>query len=369
MKFIDLDCRIQEGGGSHMKHDQGDPFVSMMTAESKVALSLSDFTPRSMLRVAEHSIDRPKFPAIDFHNHIDGMQPSEVLRMMDTCGIEHLVNITMKPGIDGIDSLIRLNATSAGRFSTIAWMDWRDLGEDGFFERSVGRLERCVTAGAIGMKIWKDLGLRLRDRDGSLLRIDDSRLDPLFARAAELGVFIMFHTADPAAFFLPTDASNERYEELSAHPDWSFYGAEFSREELLAQRNRVFARHPNTRFVAAHMGEQPEDLAALAAMLEVYPHVQLDMSARVAELGRQPFSARRFFLRFADRILFGADLLPEESMYRAHYRFLETEDEYFDYPSHASRQGRWRIYGLALPDAVLERIYRGNATDLLAFSK
>jgi predicted TIM-barrel fold metal-dependent hydrolase len=352
-----------------MPDDERDPFVSMMTAESKVTLSLSDFAPESMLRVPEHSIQRPKFPAIDFHNHIDGMEPMEVLRIMDACGIEHLVNITMKPGIDGIESLTRLQAASPGRFSTIAWMDWRDLHEDGFFDRSVRRLEQCVAAGAIGMKIWKDLGLRLRDRDGLVVRIDDARLDPLFARAAELGVFIMFHTADPAAFFLPTDARNERFEELSAHPDWSFYGSVFSREELFEQRNRVFACHPKTRFVAAHMGEQPEDLASLSAMLDAHPNVQLDMSARVAELGRQPFTARRFFLRFADRILFGADLLPEESMYRAHYRFFETDDEYFDYPSHASRQGRWQIYGLGLPDTVLERIYRGNAMAFLSMSR
>jgi predicted TIM-barrel fold metal-dependent hydrolase len=348
-----------------MPGDERDPFVSMMNAASTVTLNLSDFEPRSMLRAVEHRIERPKFTAIDFHNHIDGMDPVDVLRVMDACGVEHLVNITMKPGADGIESLTRLHQVSPERFSTIAWMDWRDLADGGFFDRSVGRLEQCVSAGAIGMKIWKDLGLRLRDRDGSLLRIDDPRLDPLFARAADLGIFIMFHTADPAAFFLPTDAQNERFEELSAHPDWSFYGSAFSGEELLAQRNRVFARHPETQFVAAHMGEQPEDLAAVAAMLERYPNVQLDMSARVAELGRQPFTARRFFLRFADRILFGADLLPEESMYRGHYRFLETEDEYFDYPSHASRQGRWKIYGLALPDAVLERVYRGNALALL----
>jgi predicted TIM-barrel fold metal-dependent hydrolase len=352
-----------------MQSDEPDPFVSMMTAESTATISLGDFQPQAMLRAPEHSIPLPKFPAIDFHNHIDGMEPSEVLRIMDACGIEHLVNITMKPGTDGLESLARLRAASSKRFSTIAWMDWRDLADDGFFDRSVRRLEQCVAAGAIGMKLWKDLGLRLRDRDGSFLRIDDERLDPLFARAAELGVFIMFHTADPAAFFLPTDGRNERYEELSAHPDWSFYGSAFSREELLAQRNRVFARHPGTRFVAAHMGEQPEDLAALAATLDAHPNVQLDMSARVAELGRQPFTARRFFLRFANRILFGADLLPEEAMYRAHYRFFETDDEYFDYPSHASRQGRWQIYGLALPDEVLERIYRGNAMQLLSMSR
>lgn len=348
-----------------MAGDERDPFVSMMTAESTANLNLRDFAPRTMLRVPEHQPDRPKFPAIDFHNHIDGMEPAEVLRVMDACGIEHLVNITMKPGTDGIESLKRLRTAAPDRFSTIAWMDWRDLQQHGFFERSVERLEQCVAAGAIGMKIWKDLGLRLHDDDGSLLRIDDPRLDPLFARAADLGVFIMFHTADPAAFFLPSDAHNERFEELSAHPDWSFYGSKFSREELLAQRNRVFARHPQTRFVAAHMGEQPEDLAALSAALDAHPNVQLDMSARVAELGRQPFTARRFFLRYADRILFGADLLPEETMYRLHYRFFETEDEYFDYPSHASRQGRWQIYGLALPDDVLERVYRGNALAFL----
>lgn len=349
-----------------MSGDVHDPFVSMMTAQTKVTLNLSDFAPRSMLRVCEHDIAKPRFPAIDFHNHIDGMDPAEVLRVMDACGIEHLVNITMKPGTDGLESITRLRAASPERFSTVAWMDWRGLHEDGFFERCVLRLDECVAAGAIGMKIWKDLGLRLRDHDGTLLRIDDSRLDPFFARAAELGVFIMFHTADPAAFFLPTDAHNERFEELSAHPDWSFYGSRYTKDELLEQRNRVFACHPSTRFVAAHMGEQPENLEGLAMVLEKYPNVQLDMSARVAELGRQPFTARKFFLRFANRILFGADLLPEISMYRGHFRFFETEDEYFEYPSHASRQGRWQIYGIGLPDAVLEQIYRINAAAILS---
>ena len=165
-----------------MDSEGRDPFISMMTAESKVTLNLSDFAPQSMLHVTEHSIERPKFPAIDFHNHIDGLEPSEVLRIMDACGIEHLVNITMKPGTEGLESLARLHAESPDRFSTIAWMDWRDLLEDGFVKRSIQRLERCVDEGAIGIKIWKDLGLRLRDRDGSIVRIDDSRWDPFFAR-------------------------------------------------------------------------------------------------------------------------------------------------------------------------------------------
>ncbi len=351
------------------KPDPQDAFVAMMTAHAEVNLRLADFKPQSMLHTAQHSIATPRFPVIDFHNHIDGLDPADVLRVMDACHIEQLVNITMQTGTAGLASIARLRAASPDRFFTIAWMNWSNLLQENFLPRALAELEEHARAGACGIKIWKDLGLRLRDRSGELLRIDDPFLAPLFDRAAELGLFVMFHTADPAAFFFPIDAHNERYEELAAHPDWSFHGSAFSKADLMAQRDRVFARHPRTQFVAAHMGEQPEDLQALATMLDGHPNVQLDLSARIAELGRQPFTARRFFLRYADRILFGADLLPEIEMYRTHYRFLESDDEYFDYPSHASRQGRWQIYGLSLPDDVLHRIYRGNALALLSRSQ
>ncbi|AXC12639.1 hypothetical protein ACPOL_3350 [Acidisarcina polymorpha] len=175
----------------------------------------------------------------------------------------------------------------------------------------------------------------------------------------------MFHTADPSAFFLPIDASNERYEELAAHPEWGFHGSQYSKEELLDQRDRVFARHPKTTFVAAHVAESGEDLSRATKLLETYPNVLIDISARASELGRQPYSARRLFLRFPDRILFGAELLPQETMYRLYFRFLETEDEYFKYPSHASTRGRWNIYGLNLPDEVLLKVFRENALRLL----
>ncbi len=229
------------------------------------------------------------------------------------------------------------------------------------FRRSVDYLERLVEHGAVGFKIWKDLGLTLRDARGELVRVDDERLDPLYDKARELDIPVMFHTADPAAFFEPLDRFNERYEELAAHPDWSFYGAQYSKRELLEQRNCVFARHPQTRFIGAHVGESPEDLGFVTAMLERFPNVTVDMSSRVAELGRQPYSAREFFLKFSDRILFGTDLLPDVAMYRLHYRFFETADEYFDYPSHASRQGRWMVYGIFLPEDVLRKVYRENA--------
>jgi len=231
--------------------------------------------------------------------------------------------------------------------------------------RSVERLESLVAKGACGIKIWKDLGLTLRDSHGKLMRVDDYQLAPLFEKAADLGIPIMFHTADPDAFFLPIDRFNERYEELAAHPDWSFHGSEYSKDELLAQRDRVFARHPRTTFIAAHVAERPENLSYVSQLLDACPNVYVDIGARTAELGRQPYSARRFFLNYASRILFGTDLVPEREMYRLHFRFLETADEYFEYPSHASRQGRWNIYGLYLPDEVLSQIYRDNALKLL----
>ena len=342
-----------------------DPFVAMVTARADVDLRLSDFHPRSMLVAHPREIGKPKFPVIDYHNHLDAQEPREVLRVMDDCGVERVVNITMHTGATALEMIHKFHSIAPERFATYGWMDWSDVHSTGFFERSADRLENLVEHGACGFKIWKDLGTKVRDRDGTLLRVDDERLDPLYEKAADLRVPIMYHIADPDAFFLPIDASNERYEELAAHPEWSYYGSHYGKLELLAQRDRVIARHPKTTFVGAHVAEHPEDLAYVTALLEKNPNLYVDIGARCAELGRQPYTAREFFLKFPDRILFGTDLIPEVDMYRLHYRFLETRDEYFAYPSHASRQGRWNIYGLFLPDDVLSKVYRENALRLL----
>jgi predicted TIM-barrel fold metal-dependent hydrolase len=342
-----------------------DPFVAMVTARAEVDLRLSDFQPRAMLRTPVHEVPLPRFPAIDYHNHLDAQEPREVLKIMDQCSIERIVNITMLTGEAALQMIRKYDDVSPQRFATYAWMDWSDVTSAGFFQRSIERLEQFVEHGICGLKIWKDLGTTVKGSDGHLLRIDDERLVPLFEKAAELSIPIMFHIADPDAFFLPIDASNERYEELAAHPEWSYYGSHYGKLELLAQRDRVIARHPKTTFVGAHVAEHPEDLAYVSHLLDTNPNLHIDISARCAELGRQPYTAREFFLKHADRILFGTDLIPELNMYRLHYRFLETRDEYFEYPSHASRQGRWNIYGLFLPDDVLRKVYRENALRLL----
>lgn len=340
-------------------------FTNLMGQRGESDLRLVDFTPRSMLRLPAHEVVRPRFPVIDFHNHLDEFEPADVLRVMDECAIERAVNITSLPGDRGVEAILRFHSAAPGRFHTCMWMDWRDIEHPDFFRRSVERLECFAAAGGSGVKFWKDCGLTVREANGQLLRIDDERLSPLFERAGDLGLFVMFHTADPEAFFLPVDRHNERFEELIAHPDWTFASSPVSHAELIAQRNRVIQRHPSTRFVCAHMAEQAENLAAVGELLDTCPNAWVDISARLNELGRQPFTARRFFERHADRILFGTDLPIEDSVYRSYFRLLETEDEYFDYPTHASRQGRWMVYGLNLSDSVLERVYRTNALALL----
>ena len=342
-----------------------DKFVAMVNAKKEVDLCLSDYAPRSALTVPSHEIKRPRFPVIDYHNHLDSQSPQDVLRVMDKCCVEKIVNITMQTGQGAIDSIEKFHRVAPDRFATIGWMDWNGVERSDFTQISLDRLETLVEHGACGIKFWKDLGLTVRDASGTLLGIDDERLAPIFDKAAELGIPVMFHTADPDAFFAPIDRFNERFEELAAHPDWSFYGSPVSKASLLEQRNRVIARHPKTAFVCAHLAESAENLGCVAELLDSHPNLYVDISARTPELGRQPYTARAFFLKYADRILFGTDLLPSVDMYWLYYRFLETADEYFEYPSHASRQGRWNIYGLFLPAEVLQKIYRENALKLL----
>jgi len=348
-----------------MTENRKDKFVDMVSAKADVDLPLSDFKPVSSLKTPSHIIEHPRFPVIDYHNHLDSQDAGDLLRIMDACDIEKLVNITMQTGEAGLRQMDRLRNADADRFASIGWMDWTGVNRSDFASISCDRLEEMVEHGAVGIKFWKDLGLTVRDSAGALMRIDDERLEPIFQKAEELDLPVMFHTADPDAFFQPIDPHNERFEELAAHPDWGFHGLPVTKRDLMEQRNRVIARHPDLTFVGAHLAESGEDLDYLAGLMDTYPNLYVDISARTPELGRQPYRARAFFLKYADRIVFGTDLLPEIEMYRLYYRFLETADEYFEYPSHASRQGRWNIYGVFLPDDVLRKVYRENALKLL----
>jgi predicted TIM-barrel fold metal-dependent hydrolase len=258
-------------------------------------------------------------------------------------------------------------SVSKDRFLLFFRPDFSRIDEENFGENEAKRLEEAVKMGCRGLKIAKTLGLSYKDKTGKFVTVDDPRIDPIWAKCAELGIPVEIHVTDPKAFFTPVDQYNERYDELGMNPEWSFYGEQYpAKEEILAARNRVMAKHPDTIFIGAHFGNMPEELETVAQWLDAYPNFYVDIDARISELGRQPYSARRFFLKYQDRILFGTDTPCNAEAYRLYFRFLETDDEYIDPTPAHKLQGRWMIYGLYLPDEVLEKIYNKNALKILA---
>jgi predicted TIM-barrel fold metal-dependent hydrolase len=344
---------------------------------------LKDFRPICLLQVASRVPQRARFPVIDAHNHLFGELPAEeLIAVMDAVGVETWVNVTgntTMPLVNNTYSIARRELSCfldsyvrryPGRFAAMTMADFAQWGDPvlikdhDFAQRSIERLEADVAAGACGLKVTKELGLFFRDSTGAMLRIDDERLAPIWQRAGELGVPVLIHVSDPIGFFQPIDERNEHYLTLREFPGWSFCGSHFGKKELLEQRNRMIANHPQTTFLLPHVANLPEDLAAVGGWLDEHPNVVIDFSARIDELGRQPYTAHDFFIRHQDRILFGLDMPVSVEAYRCYFRLLETRDEYFDYPDYIGRFGvysRWKLFGLDLPDDVLRKVYHENA--------
>ncbi len=346
-------------------------------------LALDNFRPQSMLQVPEHHLTQAKFPVVDVHTHprYRFMHSKELLHDFIKVMDDH--NIAMCVSLDGrldedFDEHLDYLGEHINRFVVFANVDWQGSGKQedpatwacnqpGFARHTVEQLRQAKAKGASGLKVFKRFGLEYRNADGSLLKIDDPRWDPIWDACGSLGLVVLIHTADPAAFFLPIDEKNERWEELHRHPDWSFYGDEFpSRRELLDARNRVIARHPKTTFIGAHVANNPEDLAAVGQWLDTYPNLYVEIASRIAELGRQPYTARQFFLKYQDRIMFGTDGPRAPGRLFPHWRFLETRDENFAYAENPfPPQGLWNIFGLGLPDDVLKKVYYENAARVI----
>jgi predicted TIM-barrel fold metal-dependent hydrolase len=328
--------------------------------------SIVDYRPKSTLVTAVHLVKAAKYPAIDFHGHpeelITSAQGLESLRTaLDGLNVRMMIAADNLSGGELRDALaaIRASATMRERVRVLAGIDFHDVGA-GWAERAVKQLDADVAAGAVGVgEIPKSLGLSIRKRDGSRLRIDDPALDPIWEECARLAVPVFIHTADPAEFFQPVDYSNERWLELSLFPGRRYPRDRFpSFEELMTERDNMFRKHPRTTFVAAHMGWHANDLASLSAMLDAMPNVYTEVGAVLYDIGRQPRAAHEFFIKYQDRILFGKDAF-QPSEYPYYFRVFETADEYFDYyrPYHAF----WKLYGIALPDSVLRKVYFANA--------
>jgi predicted TIM-barrel fold metal-dependent hydrolase len=355
---------------------QTDPALPARTSaavEDIREMKLKEWSPRSMLIVDETVVETPKYPAIDVHNHLGrgkvSLKPEVVegyVEEMKAAGVEMVVNLDGGWDAELQETLDALDNRYPGRFMTFALIDFEGIDDAEWTSREAKRLEDGFRRGAKGLKIHKSLGLTYRYKDGKLMPVDDPKLDPLWELCAKYNRPVMIHSADPAAFFTPLDRDNERWHELNEHPDWLFYGEQFpSREELLAQLNRTMAKHRKTTFICAHMGNNAEDLGQVGRWLDEYPNMMIDIDARISELGRQPFTARRFLIKYQDRVMFGTDTRCNREAYRIYYRFLETDDEYFNCDASHHRQGFWPIYGVHLPDGVLKKLYRVNAERVL----
>ena len=369
-------------------------------------LKLEEYDPQPTLKTKESTILRAKFPVIDVHEHLGQFKsqyPEEcaerTIAIMDSCHIEVMIDMDGAWRDRLVESIQAYQGNYPGRF--IHFVHFMSLfpdilGDPNFEGLAVSRLEESHRLGAKGLKVWKDFGTTLKDDAGKVIPgsgpvrdrlnnqierffpsvgrkvipIDDPRFDPVWEKAGELNMPVLIHTGDPIAFFQPVDRFNERYEQLRLSPDWSFYGPRFpTLEELLEQRDRLLANHPNTIFIGAHFAMAAEDLEHLGRLLDTHRNFYLDLSAALPILGRQPYSAREFFIRYQDRILYGSDGTPDTKNIQAYFRFLETYDEYMKYPLQDEiNQGRWRIYGIGLPDEVLQKIYYQNAANLFGLN-
>jgi predicted TIM-barrel fold metal-dependent hydrolase len=348
--------------------------------EAKPGLALGDFHPETRLRVPGSTVTRAKFSVVDVHSHFRiKLRPTpnaldEFVDLMNRQNIAIAVSLdgTLGPILD--EHLQYLWKNHKSRFIVFANIDWQgdgkenepatwDCNQSDFVHRTVLALQAARQKGISGLKLFKQFGLNYRNSDGSYIAIDDPRFDPIWETCGQLGIPVIMHTADPSAFFEPITARNERYEELSRHPDWHFPSDKFpTRSSLHAARNRIIERHRSTTFIGAHMANDAEDLVETSQLLDAHPNLYIELASRISELGRQPYSARDFLIKYQDRVMFGTDGPWPEPRYRSYWRFLETRDEYFPYAEKPfPPQGFWQIYGVHLPDDVLKKIYSENA--------
>ncbi len=330
--------------------------------------TITQYKPRNTLKTGEHPVPKAKFPVIDIHSHqpaaMSDDQFARVVAGMDAVNLRVLVNASGASGSRLVEAVRTLNASKfQGRLVPFTDVDFRNVGP-GWGAKAAAQLEADVKAGALGLgEISKALGLRYRKADGSRLKLDDPELDPVWAACGRLGIPVLIHTAEPQEFFEPIDFQNERWLELALYRDRRYPAGEFPRfEELMAERNRMFKKHPKTTFIAAHFAYHANDLVRMARLFDEMPNVYTEVGAILAELGRQPRAAREFFIKYQDRILFGKDSFqPDEFPY--YWRVFETNDEYFDY--YRDYHAFWKLYGMGLPDEVLKKLYYKNALRLV----
>jgi predicted TIM-barrel fold metal-dependent hydrolase len=335
--------------------------------KADTTMTFEEYQPESTLVVPGEVVEKAKFPFVDIHSHLwrmASMDLSETTKEMDSLNMKVLVNLSGRSG-ETLKAMVDAASEQApGRFIVFANIDFDGIDDPNWTQRTVAQLEEDYNNGARGVKIFKNLGLTAEDSEGSRIHTDDPRIDPVWAKAGELGMPVLIHTGEPAEFWEPIDETNERWLEMKQYP--SRHRGDSTRypswEVVMKEQWNVFRKHPETTFINAHFGWMANDLARLGEHLDEFPNVYTETAAIIAELGRQPRFAKEFFIKYQDRLLFGKDTYrPME--YWTYFRVLESEDEYFDY--FRRRHAFWQMYGLDLPDEVLKKVYYKNALKIL----
>ncbi|RPJ87532.1 MAG: amidohydrolase [Acidobacteria bacterium] len=343
--------------------------ISLLSAAGAVAaqtMSIEEYSPKSTLVVPQHIVTRAKYPFIDVHSHQRSASPDSVdqlIRDMDAMNMAVMVNLSGGSGERLKQGIANLKGRHRDRFVVFANLDFSGIDDPGYGKRAAAQLEEDARNGAQGLKIFKNLGMTLRDGSGKRIPVDDPRFDPVWEACARLGIPVLIHTGEPWSFFQPVDKFNERWLELKLHPNRARPADQFvTWEALMAEQHRLFERHPKTTFINAHLGWLGSDLAQLGKLLDKCPNVHTEIGAVLYDLGRQPRFARTWLIRYQDRVMFGKDAwAPSE--YPTYFRVLETADEYFDY--YRKYHAFWQMYGLDLPDEVLQKLYYKNALRLI----
>lgn len=341
-------------------------------------LMLSEYQPISQCVTNETPIYTAKYKVIDIHQHLGKLvlgndykqtyNLSNYRKELESLNIHHVVNLDGVWGDEMIE-MIQHTRCMDDILSLFVWIDVSRIDEEDFQTTIKTHLHDAYSKGARGIKMWKVISLNQKDQSGNYIRTDDPRLDVVYDTAAELNIPVLIHIADPVAFFLPIDQTNERFEELIENPDWAFgKEGQMTFNELMDMQDSMIEKHPQTKFIVAHFGSYAENLKHVSERLDRYPNMYIDIAARIAELGRVPYSSRAFFINYSNRILYGTDCTPLNlQLQKKYFRFLETWDEYFEYQEEGEQagQGRWRIYGIGLSDEALKDIYYRNACQLL----
>ncbi len=333
--------------------------------EKNNLMDIEEYSPKSTLVVKETLLKRAKYPFIDVHNHQFDMPVKNLAKLvaeMDSMNMGFMINLSGFRGLYLRKSLRNIRKNAPNRFGLFLNIDFEAIDDADFKETQIALIDSAAAVGVMGLKVYKSLGLTSTDSMGNRIPINDPRLDPIWEACGDNKMPVLIHSGEPASFWEPKDKFNERWLELRQKPRrYRDPASNPSFEEVLAEQHDIFKKHPNTTFINAHLGWMGNDLDRLGTHLDTYPNVMTEIGAVLAELGRQPKRARRFFIDYQDRILFGKDSY-KVSEYNTYFRVLETDDEYFGY--YRKRHAHWKMYGLALPDTVLQKLYYKNALSL-----